>query len=526
MPVHEFRCGEALLNDALPHKPSKLYIENRMEGVEESQFAPVDNTHTLTRPLTTRVGAGLTARTVLAVALALAAGLALRLVMLRWVFEVSGDSLLYGAIAKNLLLHGRYALPAGNGQIAPTLTRLPGYPLLLAACFWLFGMENYWAVACVQVALELAGCLLLADFARRAAMGVRCADAAFARRAALATLWLAALCPFTAAYAAEPLAEAPTLFTLALAMWAMARFCERRDWPSALTFTFAVTGATLLRPDGALAAVAFAPVMLFARGARDSAESGKLAPHRLRMAMVCTLLALAPFAIWTVRNWRVFHVFEPLAPRLATDPGEATNPGWERWVKSWCLDFISTYQIYWSVPDDRLDIDRLPSRAFDSPAQRAETAAIIRNYNDSDQQLTPQIDAAFARLAADRIAAHPLRYYVWLPLGRVADMWLRPRVENLNIDLDWWVYARHHADTRFSWFYAGLNAFYLLLAAIGLWLRPRYWRALLAYMLLRSALLLTVEAPEARYTLECFPMIFALGGVAIAAGLRMTSRNT
>jgi hypothetical protein len=35
-------------------------------------------------------------------------------------------------------------------------------------------------------------------------------------------------------------------------------------------------------------------------------------------------------------------------------------------------------------------------------------------------------------------------------------------------------------------------------------------------MLLRSALLLTIEAPETRYTLECFPMLFALGGVALA----------
>ncbi len=38
---------------------------------------------------------------------------------------------------------------------------------------------------------------------------------------------------------------------------------------------------------------------------------------------------------------------------------------------------------------------------------------------------------------------------------------------------------------------------------------------MLAYMLLRSALLTTVEAPEARYTLECFPMLFALGGIAL-----------
>jgi hypothetical protein len=93
-------------------------------------------------------------------------------------------------------------------------------------------------------------------------------------------------------------------------------------------------------------------------------------------------------------------------------------------------------------------------------------------------------------------------------------MWLRPRVENLPIDLDWWVYAHHNDETRFSWAYAGLNAVYLLLGFAGLCLRPRFWGPMLAYFVLRSAMLMTVEAPEARYTLECFPMLFALGGVA------------
>jgi hypothetical protein len=129
-------------------------------------------------------------------------------------------------------------------------------------------------------------------------------------------------------------------------------------------------------------------------------------------------------------------------------------------------------------------------------------------------ELTRSLDARFAKLAGERIASHPLRFYLWLPLGRMADMWLRPRVENLPIDLDWWAYENHHEETIFSWAYAGLNALYLLFAAAGLWLRPRFWRPMLAYMLLRSALLTSVAAPETRYTMECFPMLFALGGVA------------
>lgn len=237
------------------------------------------------------------------------------------------------------------------------------------------------------------------------------------------------------------------------------------------------------------------------------------------MAIVCLFLALVPFAVWTVRNWQVFHVFQPLAPRLATDPGEDQHLGWENWIKSWCLDFASTYDIYWNVPGGPLDLTKLPSRAFDSPAQYAETAALATDYN-RNQVFTPEIDGRFGRLAEERRAAHPLRSYVWLPMGRLADMWLRPRVENLPIDLDWWVYAHHRAETRFSWAYAGLNAVYLLLGIAGLCLRPRFWPWMLAYLALRSALLLTVEAPETRYTLECFPILFALGGVALGAGRR------
>ncbi|MGA7859604.1 MAG: glycosyltransferase family 39 protein [Terracidiphilus sp.] len=437
--------------------------------------------------------------------LALGAGFALRAWMLSKFFQANGDTLVYGGIAKNLLLHGRYALTLESGQTFSTLIRLPGYPLFLAACFRLFGMENYGAVAWVQIALELIGCLLLADFARRIA------PARYRTAAAQGTLWLAALCPFTAVYAATPLAEGPTLFVLALALWAAARFTEKPGWGAALWFTFAVTYAALLRPDGALAAVVLAPALL--AGVRSGAKAA--AVRWVRMAVVCGLLALTPFGIWTWRNWQVFHVVQPLVPESATDPGDPTTPGWDHWVKTWSLDFVSTYEVYWNVPDDELDVRDLPSRAFDTQSEHAETAALAADYNNNGYDLTPEMDARFERLAEERAAAHPFRTYVELPLGRVADMWLRPRVENLPIDLDWWVYAHHNAETRFSWFYAGLNAFYLVLGIAGMWLRPKMGQWMLAYMLLRSVLLLTVVAPEARYTLECFPMLFALGGVAI-----------
>jgi hypothetical protein len=109
-------------------------------------------------------------------------------------------------------------------------------------------------------------------------------------------------------------------------------------------------------------------------------------------------------------------------------------------------------------------------------------------------------------------------------------------VENLPIDLDWWVYARHHLDTEFSWGYVGLNAVYLLLGVGGLWLCARrteagslarwIWIAMGAYLALRSALLLTVGAPETRYTLEFFPILCAAGGLALYGGIRVCVPGT
>ena len=437
---------------------------------------------------------------------ALLAGALLRIWMLKHFFEVTGDALIYGGIAKNLALHGRYALTVGSGETYPTLIRLPAYPLFLVICFKLFGMENYASAAWVQIFLDLLGCLLLADLVRRIT------PERLRTGAAHCTLWLAVLCPFTAIYAASPLTEAPTLFVIVLAMWCVAVFQEKPGWPPALGFTFAVTAAALLRPDGALVGLAFAPpIALAAIRLKDKVS---VRGGMTRMVAVCLLLASMPFAAWTWRNWHTFHVVEPLAPRYATDPGEPTQTGWISWVKTWCLDFVSTYQVYWNVPGDVLDVSRLPSRAFDNLRQYAETAKLFDDYNNGGQSLTPEIDARFAALAAERYNAHPFETHILMPLGRLADMWLRPRVENLPIDLDWWVYSHHNAETRFSWFYAGLNGFYLLLGIAGLCLRPRMWAWMLAYIVLRSTLLLTVEAPEARYTLECFPMLFVLGGIA------------
>src|ERR1700761_2510573 len=429
---------------------------------------------------------------------ALAAGAALRLWFIHAYPEVQGDPLIYGDIAKNWMVHGVYGL-SGTDTIRPTLIRLPGYPLFLVLCFRLFGMEHYHAVMYVQTVVDLITCLLIAGFTAKIA----------SPRAAWIALWLAALCPFTANYAATPLSETLELFTIALALFSFARLLENPEWRWVLLLAFAFSYAAILRPDGALLAVAFCPAMVF--------YGGKLWGTRLmlRMAVVCGVLSVLPFIPWAIRNWNTFHVIQPLAPRYATDPGENTNPGFNRWTKSVCADLTCTWEIYWNANSDALPFESLPSRAFDSSAQYEKTKQLFEDYNKTTT-LSQDIDGRFAVLAKERIAANPLRYYLAMPVLRVADMWLRPRTELLWIELRWWEYGKHHAETEFAAAYAALNLAYIILALIGLYRWPRFAGAMLIFILLRCALLATIEAPEPRYTLECFPMLIVLAGVALA----------
>jgi hypothetical protein len=437
----------------------------------------------------------------ISVLLALAAAAALRLWFIHAYPEVDGDPLIYGDIAKNCLLHHVYGLTTDDG-IHSTLIRLPGYPLFLAICFKLLGMEHYHAVMFAQTAIDLGTCLLIAALVRRI----------WSRRGAMVSLWLAAVCPFTANYAATPLAESLSTFCVALGFYALARLLEKPSLGWLLMLAFSMSYSALLRPDGALLAVALCGGLAITglSGAYTRLTAGK----GLKLALLAGAFSVLPFIPWTIRNYQVFHVFQPLAPRSAMDPGEFTYPGFNRWVKTWCVDLVSTSEVYWNGNSDKIEIKNLPPRAFDSPEQYERTRQLLDDYNQTTT-LSPEIDARFKQLAQQRIHGHALRYYVTLPVLRLLDMWLRPRTEILWIEMRWWDHYHHPEESDFCIAYASLNLAYLIAAFVGLLRWPRLAGTMLAFVLLRCALLLTLDAPEPRYTLECFPVVIALAGVAL-----------
>jgi hypothetical protein len=205
------------------------------------------------------------------------------------------------------------------------------------------------------------------------------------------------------------------------------------------------------------------------------------------------------------------HRFEPLAPRYANDSDELVMAGFNRWTKTWIADYTSVQEIYWKVPGDAIDVARLPNRAFDSAQQRQETEQVFADYNQN-HDVTPELDARFAALATTRILDAPLRYYIWLPVTRIADMWLRPRTELLPSDPRWWEFDDDPAWLTVSIVFGLLNLAYVAAAAAGL-LRSRELFGIglfVLFLLLRSIFLGSLENPEPRYTLECYPAVILL----------------
>jgi len=455
-------------------------------------------------------------------ALAFAAGLVLRLWFVAHAGRIDGDTLIYGNIARNWMQHGVYSFTPAPIHPIPTLIRLPGYPLFLIACFRVFGVEHYTAVMYVQCVIDLFTCVVIAGLAGRL----------FGLRAGMAALWLSALCPFMATYTAAPLTEVLTLTCIALTFYGVERWrsaglgFNRWLWLTA----FAMSYAVLLRPEQGLLAATVIPAMLWMvwRAPTPIGVGKRALP--IAVAALCVVIPLAP---WTVRNYRTFHVFQPLAPRFATDPRESVPLGFQRWYRTWAIDFASTEEVYWNYDSAPVEIGDLPSRAFDSNEQYAQTAAILNDYNRS-YNATPALDMRFKALAEERIHNDPLRYYVALPVARLLNMAFRPRAEMLEIPLEWWKWREHPRTTFIAAVLAALNLGYFVLGGVGLWRWQRSglgrYAALVAAMVgfvaLRCLLLLTLDNSEARYTLEFFPLLIVWGSFLFRPVVRAVAESS
>jgi hypothetical protein len=249
-----------------------------------------------------------------------------------------------------------------------------------------------------------------------------------------------------------------------------------------------------------------------------------------RWVQLCGLLVLGcavPLAPWAIRNAFTLHEAQFLAPKNSNLPGELVPYGFMAWEKTWLYRVSDNYFVPWKLNGDVINLEDIPERAFDSPEEKERVAALLEQYNN-DLTLSAEEDAAFGELARERTRRHPLRTYLWVPIARGFTIWFTPRIELLP-------FSGKLRPVREAWredpidFSVTVGFFILnvLYAAFALWGASRMWAdgagaklavvLLLGYCVLRTVFLTTLETPEPRYVLVCFPIALALAGQVFVA---------
>ena len=456
-------------------------------------------------------------------------GLVLRLLFVfKFPMTGTGDAPFYIELAWNWLKNGVYGLSV-NGHLTPSDMRTPGYPAFLAAVFTFAG-DSPRAVMLAQVFVDLATCFLIALLA------ARLAPERSRPRVALAGLWLAALCPFTANYTAVILTESLATFFTALAILLLfetpAGAAEVRAGvpppPGSNLSRWFLAGiivgfGTLVRPETPLVLLA-AGLVLIAKWRRPRDW-----PQLLRAGLLMGAGLLVPLAPWAARNARTLHEVQFLAPGEAVMGSDETAVGVDMWTRTWLWRYRDVYLFPWKLEDEPISIGDLPPYAFDSPEEHARIAQLLDQYNDA-LDVDPALDNQFREIARERTARHPLRTYVEIPLLRALAVWFTPRTELLPYSSpifplrDEW--ENNRPDLRVSAGFAAVNCFYVGLGLAGAWLARRRpgWALFIAVILVRTIFFAAVvDTPEPRYMLECYPAVIAFAAQVFASGGRQLS---
>jgi 4-amino-4-deoxy-L-arabinose transferase-like glycosyltransferase len=448
--------------------------------------------------------------------------------------HVAGDSPIYEGFARNLLHYGVYSHygPEQGTPPAPSMIRTPGYPLFLAAVFAMADDQNERAIRMVQALLDTFTCLLIALLVLEIAGG----EPARRERLALWALFLSALCPFIANYAASILTEVPTTFLLTAAtLFAVRGFKDPSPKVNWICCGLLTGAASMFRPESGLLLVSVG-ISLLARAALRQAWRSIMIPGLL-LAVGLTA-AMLP---WTARNLLSLKTFQPLAPVYAEDVNEFVPRGYMDWCRTWLWQFRDVDYFLWTLEESDIRIDALPERATDSAKQREEVVALLSRHNAS-HTMEPDMDEAFSALALESRHRHPIRYYVLLPTLRALSMWFTPRSEILNLEgrllpfRDAW--ENDPQDFSFTLLLFFINLVYVALAWVGAWMILKHRRStnslepwglalIVAIVLVRTSFIACTNFPEPRYVLEAYPGIIALGAFAFSRkpGMRVPSHH-
>jgi hypothetical protein len=228
----------------------------------------------------------------------------------------------------------------------------------------------------------------------------------------------------------------------------------------------------------------------------------------VHLVSFCLAVALS-LAPWVVRNYWSLGKFQPLASEYGC-PQECYFPtGYLWWIRTWIKDetyFDYAFTPAWTPGGAFFDPGQLPRDTYDSEEERLRLLELMTRVNHA-RSITPEIDRDFRSLGNERIKQAPVRFFILLPVYRIASMWLTG-------------FSTSHPKP----YVLILRVLSVLPIHIGgilglgfLWRRHPLAMLLALIILVRTAFMAYHYAPETRYMAEVYPLVIAACGITAAA---------
>lgn len=406
------------------------------------------------------------------------------------VFRIAAIVVLQAWNQPNAMEHNTLAISMLQGHgfafnawdyFGPSSVQSPPYPALLAALFWLFGVESTaaYVVAMVFNALVGAATVALTYFLARE-LGANATVGLVA--AGLFAIWP------TQVYAVAHVQAIVLIVAGTIAAVALFNRATRTggvwSWVG-----FAVAGCLTALTEAAILPIVFFTglIILFWRS---------LPLHkRVRNAAILLVAGLAILGPWTARNYVVHGKLMPVKSSFWVNVWKGNNPhatGTDRLplsdkqrrqlesVSLFSMDRIARTGQF----DDRRQYDMLTEAQMERLRGKSEVARA----------------AVFREWATDWIASHPVRYLELAGIRLLKTLWIdwdNPKGRNLV--------------------YVGSRAVLLVLTAVGLVLAVRQrWRLVWPGLMAGSCLLLYMATiTAARFSFPLEPLAFCFSGLAV-----------
>ncbi len=420
-----------------------------------------------------------------------------RLVLVVGFPRPAGDEPRYRVPAINMLAGHGFSSDESE-PILPSEHTVPLYPLFIAGVYAVFGQHNS-AVRIAQSVIDLITCLLVAF------VSFNLAPPSLKRFAAMSALVIYGfLSWFTVSWTRYILTETLATFVtmLAVTVSIMAFRNERRRW---LVVGLICGVALLTRADSVLLISAFVLFLIFQIARLRSSKSV------VSLLLFCCAIPLV-LAPWIARNYIALGKFQPLASPTGMPHGEYVPTGYLWWIRTWMTDqtYYHAYDPVLHAGDRSFDPRQLPDDVFDSAEEKEQVFLLIDRYYQ-EGKFTPELSDKFQVIANERIKRAPIRFFVWLPIQRIAGMWL----------------TGFATANRFHRFLRILFVLPIIIGGIvgfAFWTRNPRLVELLVLIILTRTLFFSFTSSDEHYIVEAYPLMIAACGVTSAALWNHTNR--